>query len=424
MREALEVGEGETLPLCGREFAHAVRDAARLRRLMQELCRPHGGVGHVVQDVGGLVVGVGPDLYTLTYTSNAIGTFPVTVNANNAFGTDSETIQVIVRPVMRSLNVNAAQEAPNVIDVALAELNLQSVRVGMEWHYMEPTTKGTFAPALAAQLDRFLPQFKARGIKVIVPLISSPGWANGGQGKDSRNFTNAEWLSYISRINARWGQYIEAYQVWNEPGLDGFLQGTQVEKADRYASLLKASYTHIKSLDATKIVTGVSLYQAVWGNQQFLQLLYDRGIKDYFDVLDQHMYSDTGVASQIGSSHPIPYSRMFKSVQDNTVQTMIRNGDGAKKIWVTETGLSTGTTPAGRVVTEAQQASGLTDCYNELAKGAASACPSIERVYWYRLPDASTFSTDFQNRWGLLLHDFTNVVRKKPAWSAFAAVPN
>ena len=307
------------------------------------------------------------------------------------------------------------------MNAILDELQPQSVRLGFEWQYMEPVSSASFDTNYQNWFDTWLPELALRNVKVMALVMGSPGWANGGQGRDSRNFTNADFLAYMTRVFNRWGTHFEAIQIWNEPGLVQFMEGTLVQRADRYASLLIAAYPHCKAYKPSMTVLGCSLYQPVWDNQTFLNYLYDRGIKDYFDVMDQHMYSDAGVAGQLGGgvSHPIPYASMYQAVVNNTIATMNARGDTTKDLWITETGLSTAA--AADCATEAQQAAGLTACYAALTSGSY---PRIKRCYWYRVIDESTFSnTERENRWGIgFQNSFATMGTRKDAWDNFAAV--
>lgn len=311
--------------------------------------------------------------------------------------------------IIRSLAYHPKTDVPMEL---FDEARLQAIGFNAEWHQYQPNTKHVFDESYKVWTDNFLNQMKARNVKVFAAVLSSPGWANGGQGKNSRNFSNEDYCDYLKDLNDRWGDRLEGYGIWNEPGLDGFMEGSQEQKADRYASLLKSAYTCLRELDPTKLVITGGLYQPVWNNPQFLEMLYARGIKGHYDVFNQHMYGDTsGHASGYGLSvNQVPYKTMFDAIKTNILSIMIRNGDGDKPIWITETGVNTASN------TEQQQAEQLNIAYDLLKE---NYLPNVKRLYWYQVAEGCDSSPGYESRLALLCRNSNGTWRKKPAFDVF-----
>lgn len=355
------------------------------------------------------------DASTGATTAPAVTTTAGIGGAANATTATTEFPPLPDGPVVRAVNFHPGSERSAI--GMLAGLGVQAVRLNIEWQQFQPDAKGRWDDRLTPWLDEFLPRMAQQRVRVMAGMLFSPGWANGGQAKDSRNFSDEDFCGFVGDVHQRWGRYIEAYEIWNEPGYVGFLQGTLDEKAERYARLLRAVYPYIKQLDPTKTVLGGSLYQPVYDNQEFLARLYELGAGDSFDVLSQHMFGDSpSHAKGYGwAEAPVPYDAMFAAVADNTLETMQRYGDGDKPIWITETGVNTST--GGNGQNEDVQASQMADAYEQLRR---REIPNIERLYWYHLTDDSRFDpTEPENRFGIMSLEGTNW-RLKPAFEVLA----
>jgi hypothetical protein len=93
-------------------------------------------------------------------------------------------------------------------------------------------------------------------------------------------------------VASRWGSYLGGLEIWNEPnhvdssGEAGFWKTS--DQAGDYVRLLQAAYPAVKSAMPTLPVVGGSL---VYSDGFFLQALYDKGIKGYFDAFAIHPYT-------------------------------------------------------------------------------------------------------------------------------------
>src|SRR5438128_12551629 len=90
---------------------------------------------------------------------------------------------------------------------------------------------------------------------------------------------------------------------------------------------------------------------------------------------------------------------------------MVANGDGNKKIWMTEFGAPTNG-PSGSSVSEPAQAAMLTKAYS-LAGSYSWAGP----LMWFSLRDQGTDTFTIENFFGMVRYDFS----AKPSYSAYAS---
>jgi hypothetical protein len=237
----------------------------------------------------------------------------------------------------------------------------------------------------------------------------------------------AEWYAQFARMAAaRYGAFssnpalrggISAWQIWNEPNHYPFVQ---VPDPRFYAAMLRSTYLNVKSVDpfATIVAGGTAPAPDVAGKdmqpETFLNTIYWFGAKGYFDAFGHHPYS-------------FPCSPLTQASWNAFQQTltlrliMAGKGDGAKKIWATETGAPTGADVGqcaranGRSVTERDQATFALQYINQWTKtwGAFTG-----PLFWYQVRDAGTNPFVYDDHFGLLRRDFS----QKPAYQMFKAL--
>src|SRR5262249_20594403 len=147
----------------------------------------------------------------------------------------------------------------------------------------------------------------------------------------------------------------------------------------------------------------------------FLNNLYGRGGRDYFDIMSAHTYPKH-TSSGAPDSPCYDANNLTNSVmglfQVYTLPKMQAAGDGARKVWLTEVGSPTGSTG---LATQQQQANTITDCLQVTKSGVM---PNIERIYIYQLQDTEG---GVDEGFGLLNNN-GGVFTEKPSYSAFKNV--
>lgn len=240
-------------------------------------------------------------------------------------------------------------------DKAMAILKaagVDTIRIMLPWAGVEPED-GTYD---WSAIDRMVSAADANGIKILAAVNSTPDWAAvpgqpflAGQPADLSTFGD-----FVSAVATRYQGQIEAYEVWNEPNYDGFWSPMD---ATAYTALLKVAYTAIKQADPKAVVVAAGLAAAnetpggsVINPVTFLTAMYAAGAAGYFDAVSFHPYQ-YAVEFSAGAGHagvPITMAEQMYAV-------MVANGDGNKKIWVTEYGEPTS------VVSDAGQAAYIGD---------------------------------------------------------------
>ena len=209
-------------------------------------------------------------------------------------------------------------------------LGAKIVRIELPWSSLEPEGPGQLNPRMLPAMDRFFGYASSHGIKVIALVDFAPCWASiapeeirhgcapgyRGRAESWPPSNPADYAAVVTRLAERYGNKISALEVWNEPDQANELYFAGPEKPQRYAAVLRAAYTAVKQVDPSILVLAGSL---VGTNGVFLRLLYQAGIKGYYDGLSIHFYTLTLAA------HP-----QFRAVQ-------LSNGDSTP-LWLDEFG--------------------------------------------------------------------------------------
>ncbi len=279
-------------------------------------------------------------------------------------------------------------QAPRALELA-SQANIKWVRLGIYWQDVEPNP-GQFD--FAAD-DALVASTGANKMNVLAILAYSTTWSTSAPADPSDNVTHypprdyREWTDYVAAVVSRYAGDIHYWEVWNEPDLTEFWNGTP----EQYAALLAVTYSTIKAIDPTATV--------VLGGQAFVdlpdhpaseflsQILGDAehpAVAD-FDIAAFHYYLPPGQA-------PRQFAR-FKS-------TLSDFGIGDRPIWVTEAGLpiSAGV-PSGHPSDSGLEAQ---------ADWLEMTLPTLvdlgaERVFWFQLDDNPAAPCGF----GLLGPDLT-----------------
>lgn len=301
------------------------------------------------------------------------------------------------------------------------DLGVGWARLFLNWKDGEPADDAFNLPYLDF-FAREVAGYRARGVKVLVVVTTSPQWASGSASGIGAPSDPAQYAAFVDRAMAR-APDVNAWEIWNEADENLFWENGPQPAA--YAALLRATYPVIKARDsaATVVSTGMVANDAV-----FLQQLYDNGAKGSFDAVGVHTDTACLIASPNSYYRELDgrIGRFAFTGYREVHHVMAQHGDGAKPIWMTEMGWNTSTTapsscrdgsqagtkPAG--VTEAQQARYLTDAFQCL-----EADPFVTVTMWFSLQDTPG-SLHYDAHLGLLR---TNG-NAKPAYAALKALRN
>ena len=216
-----------------------------------------------------------------------------------------------------------------------ADLGATWARIPVYWPDVEPQ-RGRFA---WGQTDSLVNRARAKGFRVLVILLGNPQWA-GGNGLPGTPPNPGAFGAFAGAASRHLASRVDAYEIWNEPNLVNMF--TPVDPA-LYTRILRASYPRIKASDPSSTVvsgglsstTAVNLGPYTSTPVAFLRAMYAAGARGFMDAVGDHPYTFPFTADRD------PNSRWAQT--DQMYGIMRANGDGGKKIWVTEFGAPTGT---------------------------------------------------------------------------------
>lgn len=246
----------------------------------------------------------------------------------------------------------------------MQQAGVQRTRVDVNWDAIE-TSKGVYDANRLASLDAVVNESSLRGIQTLLIVLRSPGWANGNQDPRTPPINDQDYANFLTFLMRRYTTKVNDYEIWNEP--DGSWAWLNPDPA-RYTALLKTAYRSAKSLNPNVNILAGSLSGWYGGPAGFLSGMYLAGAKPYFDTLSAHAYGDP---PQHGSLTPESMLSQWNAVIQQIMQA---NGDGAKRVWLTEHGYTTST--AG--VSVAVQAD-----YLKRAFAAAKTYGTLDNMFYY-----------------------------------------
>ena len=206
------------------------------------------------------------------------------------------------------------------------------------WGYIEPAN-GQFDWQHA---DTVVNHAVNQGLTVIARLDFVPEWArpkdttfrylDEEQYEDYGDFV----YTFVDHFKGRVNYFI----IWNEPNLS-FEWGYRPVDPEAYTELLKLAYNRAKEANPDCYVLNGGLAPTIaregneWGLSDliFLQRMYDAGARDYFDIMAIHAYGYVFPPDDPPAENKINFARA-----ELIHEVMVRNGDGDKKIMITEGG--------------------------------------------------------------------------------------
>jgi hypothetical protein len=312
---------------------------------------------------------------------------------------------------------------------AIADTGAHWITMDLDWNGVNGASPTTWR---WSQIDRFVRESRALGLEIIAVAAYSPPWAVPAScpvGETHCFPASPEpYATFVRAAAERYGTLsaipdlrngITSWQIWNEPNHVPFVN--PVVDVAAYTTLLKRAYVEIKAADPAATVVAGGTAPAPndpsgrdMSPVSFLQGIYARGGQGFFDAFAHHPYSFP--------CSPLVDAEWNAFQQTQTLHdVMAQNGDGAKKVWGTESGAPTATNvgpcAAGPnvSVTEATQAQYVADYFKGWTeKFGAITGPLI----WYQIRDNGTNPGYYDDHLGLLRRDFS----EKPSYQRFKSL--
>jgi O-antigen ligase len=333
-----------------------------------------------------------------------------------ARGRESDFPQPIFGAATLQLGVNATFDDLDDATLAarldlLRDAGVHVVRHEFRWADIE-SQRGRFE---WAGVDRVVAAARARGMRLLPVLWTTPAWARGDSGSTAAPAREtapprnpADFARFAGAFTQRYGgDDFAAYQIWDEPNLSS-AWGDGLVNPTLYLQMLQAARAAIREVDADAVIALAALAPTVERSavnlapQIYLLRLYQLGGHQAFDVAAAKPYGfdlppddrrvDAGV---LNFSHVI----LMREV-------MVAHGEGHKALWAAQFGWNA--LPAGwngepsiwGAVSEAQQA----EYTRRAVQRAADEWPWMGAMFLESLaPRARTEAPDRDARWGFAL---------------------
>lgn len=276
------------------------------------------------------------------------------------------------------------------------------------WNFAE---KGAWSPK--SSYDTFAAWSEQYGVEIIPCLVAFPNWISPAENAvppvgAAFDDAVAQFGEFVHAVVDHYKGSITYFEIWNEPGSSGSWndpEGTPIsggfigEAIRKYVVLLKEAYTQAKAANPNcVIITGGQ------GNLRILfQQMYDYGAKGYFDVLGSHPYFGSSPTKNYDVDYFNPTGDIYEFPKIQYLRDiMVAQGDGAKKILITEVGVD-GQFPLPIPEGETQQ-SIQADRLTRVFQKTLQEYPYVQGIMWYQLKDThkafSSIPVTIAN-WGL-----------------------
>jgi hypothetical protein len=275
-----------------------------------------------------------------------------------------------------------------------------------------------------ADLDELVQRASSFGMRVMINITGTPGWANGNKKPNVMPKKVGDLQAFARMLATRYNGahakgYVGLWSVWNEPNLQQFLTpqyvGKKIVSPANYAKLYKAAYAGIKAGNrSAQVAIGETSAQGrdkpSSGSSQtvspgtFAKLLaQQKGLR--FDAWAHHPYPTAPGAKP---TEKVRYPNVTLSTMPQFEKDLHKWFKKTVPIWITEYGHETKPgEPKG--VSTATQAR-----YAKQALAIAKKDPNVQMFIWFTFRDSSG------NPWqsGLLQPSGS----AKPSYSAFGSI--
>jgi len=280
-------------------------------------------------------------------------------------------------------------------------LGVDVVRINVSWSEVEPHD-GVFD---WSGYDPVIKGLHARGIEPVLTLVSTPSWANGGQGTNWVPTTGASFGTFAA-ATARHYPYVTRFLIWNEPNQRRWLRPTL---PSLYVQrLLNPAYVAIHAVRKHALVGGgvTAPRAATGGVSPAVWIAGMAGAGAKLDAYAHNPYPLTPAETPLsgGCTH---CTTLTMATLPTLIADVTKAFGSKTRIWLTEYGYQTDPPDRFLGVSPAKQA-----LYMSEAAMRAYVTPRVDMLIQYLVQDEPDIA-----RWqsGIL----TVAGAEKPAYQSF-----
>ena len=164
----------------------------------------------------------------------------------------------------------------------LSEAGVSWLRTDFVWRNIEQK-EGEYN---FERYDELVEVAKKHNIKILGLISSAPEWSSGSKDISAPPKDLAAWERFVKVMVGRYKNDITHWQIWNEPDIEKFWEGTPAE----YIDLLKIAHRVIKAVDPSINVVSGGLDGR---GEKYLPQLLELGLASYVDIIAFHPYGKT-----------------------------------------------------------------------------------------------------------------------------------
>jgi len=194
-------------------------------------------------------------------------------------------------------------------------------------------------------MDNLVNMYHNLGIKIIYCFGGTPNWLSTlkdvpndhhpwmGNGSHGMPTNLDEWNKFCYAIADRYKGKIQAYEMWNEPQLLGYMSPWDQNTRDTMAKMCKRGARTINSVDPSAVVLGPNIFVGNDGRKnratKIAEAMADTqgpfGPWEHIEAMACHIYPDTGQGA----------SEWRRQLDENI--NIVKGLGGPSKMWITET---------------------------------------------------------------------------------------
>ena len=195
--------------------------------------------------------------------------------------------------------MNTRVLSPRMAD-KMAELGAGTARLVFGWDVIEAGCKGCYDWTTT---DAWRDEARRTHRTIFASLAYAPAWANGGHAYSYPPLNYQDWYDFVLAAVTRYRNDIYLWGVWNEPDLDVFLHGHDVNV---YRELAINAHAAIRSANATAVVIGPEVSWHAVADGWFAAAMSSFG--DLFDIVSVHWYIDAPSLDRFMDNMVRPYA--------------------------------------------------------------------------------------------------------------------